>query len=70
MNPSVCQNLQQLEKMLDSYKRLMFKLKDPDIIYHQRQILRASLDMLKEMMSDKTRDINQQLHNEMSRENR
>ena len=64
MNPSVRRDLQQLERMLDSYKRLTFKLKDPDLTHDKRQILRASLDMLKEIMSDKTRDINQQLYNE------
>lgn len=65
MNPSVRRDLQQLERMLDSYKRLTFKLKDPDLTHDKRQILRVSLDMLKEIMTDKTRDINQQLYNEM-----
>lgn len=64
MNPSIHRDLQQLEKMLDSYKRLTFKLKDPNLMHHECQILQASLDMLKEIMTDKTRDINQQLYNE------
>ena len=61
VNQSTKQDLQQLEKMLDSYNQLAAKLKDSELSNSERQIINASLCMLKEFMTDKTRDIKRRL---------
>lgn len=47
--------------MLASYKAFEAKLASTDLEHHERQILEAHLDMLKELMVDKTRDVRRRL---------
>ena len=61
MNLSINRDLKQLKDMLANYDKLAVKLDDPSLPHPDRQILHASLDMLKEIMQDKTRDIKRRL---------
>ena len=61
VNLSINRDLEQLETMLANYDKLAVKLDDPKLSHPDRQILHASLDMLKEIMQDKTRDIKRRL---------
>ena len=47
--------------MLASYNKFAAQLKDAKLSEPDRQMLNASLLMLKEMMADKTRDIRRRL---------
>lgn len=61
MNQSTKNDLKQLEKMLINYDILSAKLKDPELSHPDCQILHASLDILKEFITDKSADIRRRL---------
>lgn len=61
MNRSIQNDIKQLEDMLESHNKLVAKLNDPATKHHEMQIINAACYMLKELMSDKTRDIRRRL---------
>lgn len=61
VNQSTKNDLKQLDIMLASYNKFAAQLKDAKLSEPDRQMLNASLLMLKEMMADKTRDIRRRL---------
>lgn len=61
VNPSTNRDLQQLKKMLDSYNKLAAKLENPTLPDPERQSIKAALHMLKEFMTDRTRDLKRHL---------
>lgn len=61
VNPSIQRDLQQLEKMMESYSKFLAQLEEQDLPHHQRQATEAALVMLKELMVNKTRDVRRRL---------
>ena len=47
--------------MYSGYGELMMRWRNPTLEHHERQILKVSLFMLEEFMTDKTRDIKRRL---------
>lgn len=61
MSPSIRRDLEQLEHMNESYDKLMMRLRNPTLKHHERQTLSVSLAMLKECMTEKTRDVKRRM---------
>jgi len=57
VNPLLKKDLKALEDMVDKYDHFVNKLLDPELPHQERQAAEAALVMLKEFISNKTRDI-------------
>lgn len=53
--------MKQVEKVSNRIHELKKQLDDDTIPYHRKQIISASIVMLKEMLNDKNRDVKRRL---------
>jgi hypothetical protein len=61
VSKSIQHDINELNRMLASYDEFNARLSDPGLSNPERSAIRAALHMLKEIMTDKTRDIKRRL---------